>query len=278
MSLSKDLLEAETGTVLPSRGQRNEVTRPFKLGGVKRPFKLGGRAARLGSVFAVVIGLSMGVAGSAGAAGDANFAFARTQGYFSLTWGFPGIPFHFSFGKTAANVSFRVNGQAYGQGGFSVPALPGPSLADPSAANASGNYCQGCLTNAIAINVDVISGPANSVFAPTNAVATDNNCLGCNTLAADYTFVVAPGTTAALTPSGLSDLYTLASTVVSDANTVEPSPVLAVQVVSALNAIQALLENPAELDPVGSPQPAAVAQLAPHAGVQELGETQYATG
>ena len=241
-------------------------------------FKLGGRAAKLGAVVAVVAGLSMGLGGTVGAATDANFAFARTQGNFELTWGFPGIPFHASFGsKAAVNVSFRVNGQAYGQGGFSVPAEQGPNLTDPSSANASSAYCQGCLTNAIAINVDVITGPASSVFAPTNAVAKDTFCVGCNTLAADYTFVVAPGTVAALTPAGLSDLYTIASQVVAEANTNEPSPVLAGQVISALQAIQALLESPAELDPLGSPQAAAVPAFQPQAGVQKFGATQFST-
>ena len=241
-------------------------------------FKLGGRAAKLGAVVAVVTGLSMGLGGTVGAATDANFAFARTQGNFELTWGFPGVPFHASFGsKAAVNVSFRVNGQAYGQGGFSVPAEQGPNLADPSSANASSSYCQGCLTNAIAINVDVITGPASSLYVPTNAVARDTYCLGCNTLAADYTFVVAPGTVAFLTPQGLSDLYAIASTVVAQANTVEPSPVLAQQVVSALQAIQALLGNPAELDPPPSPQPAAVPAAQPQPSVQQFGATNYST-
>jgi hypothetical protein len=241
-------------------------------------FKVGGRAAKLGAVVAVVAGLSMGLGGTVGAATDANYAFARTQGDFELTWGFPGIPFHASFGsKAAVNVSFRVNGQAYGQGGFSVPAETGPNLADPSAARASSSYCQGCLTNAIAINVDVLTGPASSVYAPTQAVATDSFCVGCNTLAADYTFVVAPGTVAALTSQGLSDLYNIASQVVAEANTVEPSPILAGQVISALGEIQTLLGNPTELDPLGSPQAAAVPQLQPPAGVQEFGNTQYST-
>ena len=252
-----------------------------------RAFKLGGRAAKLGSVVAVVVGLTMGLGGSAGlggtagAATDANYAFARTQGNFGLTWGFPGINFHPSFGtKSAVNVSFRVNGQAYGPRGFSVPAEPGPNLADPSSANASSSYCQGCLTNAIAINVDVLTGPAGSVFVPTNAVARDTYCVGCNTLAADYTFVVAPGTVAALTTQGLSDLGAIASQVVADANTPESSSVLAQQVITELQAIQMLLEGP-ELDPVGSPQ-AAVAAPVPHVvqpqqGVQEFGNTQYST-
>jgi hypothetical protein len=253
-----------------------------------RAFKLGGRAAKLGSVVAVVVGLTMGLGGSAGlggtagAATDANYAFARTQGNFGLTWGFPGINFHATFGtKSAVNVSFHVNGQAYGRGSFSVPAEAGPNLADPSSANASSSYCQGCLTNAIAINVDVITGPAGSVFVPTNAVAKDTYCVGCNTLAADYTFVVAPGTVAALTSTGLSDLYGIASTVVADANTVEPSQVLAEQVITELQAIQTLLNGP-ELDPVGSPQAALAApvpQVQTQHGVQvqEFGNTQFST-
>jgi hypothetical protein len=249
-----------------------------------RAFRLGGRTAKLGSVVAVVVGLSMGLGGTAGlgetagAATDSNFAFARTQGNFGLTWGFPGINFHPSFGtKAAVNVSFRVNGQAYGQGRFSVPAEPGPNLADPSSANASSSFCHGCLTNAIAISVDVVTGPARSVFAPTNAVAKDTYCEGCNTLAADYTFVVAPGTVAALTPAGLNDLYSIASTVVAEAHTVEPSQVLAEQVVTALQAIQTLLESPTELDPLGSPQAAVVPAFQPTAGVQKFGATQYST-
>jgi hypothetical protein len=223
-------------------------------------FKLGGRAAKLGAVVAVVAGLSMGLGGTVGAATDSNFAYARTQGNFSLTWGFPGIPFHASFGsKAAVNVSFRVNGQAYGPGGFRVPSEQGPTVADPSAANASSSYCHGCLTNAIAINVDVVSGPTTSVFAPTKAVATDTYCVGCNTLAADYTFVVALGTVAFLTPQGLSALDAIASALVADANTPEQSSVLAAQVEAQLAAIQGVLQpGSATLDPVSSPQPAAV--------------------
>ena len=229
-------------------------------------FNFGGRAAKLGAVVAVVAGLSIGLGGTVGAASDANLVFARTQGNFALTWGFPGIPFHASFGsKAAVIVSFRVNGQAYGHGGFSVPAEQGPILGDPSSATATSSYCQGCLTNAIAINVNVVSGPTNAVYAPTKAVATDIHCTACNTLAADYTFVVAPGAVAFLTQQGLSDLYAIASTVVGEANTVEPSPVLAQQVASALGAIQTLLANPAELDPLPSPQPAAVPAAQPAA-------------
>ena len=249
-----------------------------------RASKLGGRAAKLGSVVAMIVGLTIGLwgtaglGGTAGAATNANYAFARTQGNFGLTWGFPNVNFHASFGtKAAVNVSFRVNGQAYGQGGFSVPNEQGPNLADSSSANASSSFCQGCLTNAIAINVDVVTGPATTVYAPTNAVARDTYCVGCNTLAADYTFVVAPGTVAFLTPQGLSDLYAIASTVVAEANTVEPSPVLAQQVVSALQAIQTLLENPAELDPPPSPQPAAVPAVQPQPAVQQFGATNFST-
>ena len=251
--------------------------------------KLGGRAAKLGGVVAVVLGLTMGLGGTtglgetAGAAVDANYAIARTQGNFAMTWGFPGINLHASFGtKAAVNVSFRVNGQAYSPRGFSVPAEPGPNLADPSSANASSSFCQGCLTNAIAINVDVVSGPAGSVYAPTNAVAKDTYCVGCNTLAADYTFVVAPGTVAFLTQPGLNELYGIASTVVADANMVEPSQVLAAQVITELQTIQTLLEGP-ELDPLGSPQAAVAApaapvpQVQPQQAVQEFGNTQYST-
>lgn len=243
-----------------------------------RACKLGGRAAKFGSVVAVVIGLSLGVSGVAGASTDANYAFAVTQRGIALTGGFPGIPFHFSFGsKSAVNVSFRVNGEAYGQGGFNVPAEQGPSVVDPSAAYASSSFCQGCLTNAIAIAVDVLSGPVSSVYAPTNAVARDNFCFGCNTLAADYTFVVAPGAVAFLTPTGLSDLSSIASQVVTDANTSEPSQALAAQVTSALGSIEAVLESPTDLDPVGTPQSAAVPAFQPQAGVQEFGEIQYST-
>ena len=103
----------------------------------------------------------------------------RPKAAFALTWGFPDSPFHFSFGSRAAvNVSFRVNGQAYAQGGFSIPAERGPSVTDPSTAYASSSHCQGCLTNAIAITVDVLSGPVSSVYAPTKAVATDNYLRG----------------------------------------------------------------------------------------------------
>ena len=144
-----------------------------------RAFKLGGKAAKLGSVVAVVVGLSMASSGTAGASTDANYAFATTQSGLALTWGFPDSPFHFSFGSRAAvNVSFRVNGQAYAQGGFSIPAERGPSVTDPSTAYASSSHCQGCLTNAIAITVDVLSGPVSSVYAPTKAVATDNYLRG----------------------------------------------------------------------------------------------------
>ncbi len=250
-------------------------------------FKLGGRAAKLGAVVAVVAGLSIGLGGTVGAATDANYALARTQGNLSLTWGFPGIPMHASFGsKAAVNVSFRVNGQAYGPGGFSVPAEQGPNVADPSSANASSSFCQGCLTNAIAINVDVVSGPLTSVYAPTNAVAKDTYCVGCNTLAADYTFVVAPGTVAFLTSAGLTQLDLIASQLATYANTPEPSPALAGQVAAQIAQIQAVLGNvPADLDPPASPQPAAAA-VSPAAApvpqvqplqVQEFGNTQYST-
>ena len=44
-----------------------------------RAFKLGGKAAKLGSVVAVVVGLSMASSGTAGASTDANYAFATTK-------------------------------------------------------------------------------------------------------------------------------------------------------------------------------------------------------
>jgi hypothetical protein len=236
-----------------------------------RASKLGGRAAKLGSVAAVAVGLLLGSSGTAAASTDANYVFASTHRGVALTWGFPGGPFQISFrSRTAVNVSFRVNGQAYGQGGFDVPAEQGPTVADPSAAYASSSDCEGCLTNAIAITVDVLSGPVNSVYAPTNAVARDNFCDECNTLAADYTFVVAPGAVASLTPAGLSDLSSIASQVTAAADTEEPSQALAAQVTTALGSIAAVLGSQTDVDPVAAPESAAVPAPQTQAGVQDV--------
>lgn len=225
-----------------------------------------GKVVAAGSgVLVLAVGLGLGTTG-AGAATDANFAFARTQGspvgVFGLVWG-SGTPFGVSFNtRKAVNFSFRVNGVT----NFSVPAVYG-NVSDPSYANATSINCVGCLTNAIAISIDVVSGPITSVYAPTNAVINMQNTSGSNALAVDFTFVVSPGVQASLTPAGLSALAGIASQLNADANAFEPSTTLANQVIDGLNQIATILSNPSDLDPSG-PTP-----VAP--GVQRFGGIQY---
>jgi hypothetical protein len=223
----------------------------------------GKMAAAGGGVLALALGLGLGSAGVAGAATDPNFAFARTAGPFGATWGFPmsGIQITFGNPSHANNTEFRVNGQSFGGGSFSVPAVFG-NVYDQSAANATSGFCTGCQTNAVVITVDVVSGPVTSVVAPTNAQVNLNGVTGGNALAADYTFVVSPGTTTGLTSSALAQLYGLAGQITAEVNVIQPSSVLAGEVVNTLNAVAGVLSDPSSYTaPAATPN----AQLAPQA-------------
>jgi hypothetical protein len=225
-------------------------------------------AGKAAAVLGLAGALGLGSAGVVGAATNPNLSFARTQGPFGVSWGFPFTGFGVTFGTHhATNLSFRVNGQSFTGSNFSVPYVTGNEYVQ-SSANASSSFCQGCETNAVAITVDVVSGPITAVVAPTNAVVNNSYCTACNTLAADYTFVVSPGVQAQITPAGLAALTQIAATLNAEVNSTEPSTVLAGQVVDALNQIQADLGNTSLVDPpLGTPPP----------NVQRFGNIQYAT-
>jgi hypothetical protein len=253
----------------------------------RRGFKWGGSssikwATRGGSAAGLAVVGVVGLSGSADSAINGNFAFAATQ--FNAAGvggtGIPGLRLTFNT-KTAVNMSFLVNGQSFGHGAFTVPSVVGPDIVIPSSANASSAFDSGTLTNAISISVDVASGPVRSVFAPTNAVVNLNHCNGCNALAADYTFVVSPGTAAGLTASQLASLYAIAGQINTAAHVNEPSQELGNTILGGLASIASVLNGvttpavaPAAV-PANSPlavAPAAVPAPAP-VQVQRFGTT-----
>jgi hypothetical protein len=191
------------------------------------------------------VALAIALSGVAGATTTANYVQAQTTGS----------------NQVLSRVYFNVNGQFNFEGPFMFGSELGPSLADPSAAYATSTDCSNCITNAIAININVVNGPLTNVFVPTTAVATNVSCLECNTLAADFTFVVSPGTYAALTSTGLGELSNDASMLTYYASLHESSATLATQVQGVLENVASVLVN--DVDPPASnspPQPISVQQ------------------
>jgi hypothetical protein len=206
------------------------------------------------------LGLFAAFGGAAGATTTSNNVSAQTNGK----------------GQTSVSVAVAVNGQIGGN--FVIPSVQGPVLNDPSSAVASSIKCSICMTNAIAINVNVVSGPLTDVYVPTFASALNADCLACNTLAADYTFVVSPGTQSGLSQTGLDELTYIASQVTLDANTPQSSADLANEVSYWLGEIayvlQTQIQPPLALSSLAQTSTPAVS-TAPPIQVQQYGSTQF---
>jgi hypothetical protein len=185
----------------------------------RRPRLLGGKVYKPLAAGVLAFGLIAVSAGAASAATNYNFVSATAR----------------ASHPTQVKVSFRIASDR------------GPVVNDPSAAYANSLTCDGCTTVAIAVTVDVVSGPVTTVNAPTNAVAYADNCTNCNTFASDFVFVDAPGTPASLTSAGRGALQSIGSQLTSDAYSNETALALQTQVNDLIGQIPGILANPADV-------------------------------
>jgi hypothetical protein len=89
---------------------------------------------------------------------------------------------------------------------FDVRTDRGPYVVASNRAVARSMSCDGCNTVAIAVQIDLVSGPTRRLNATNSAEARTTNCIACNVLASATQFVVAPGVGVHLTEPGATAL------------------------------------------------------------------------
>jgi hypothetical protein len=82
----------------------------------------------------------------------------------------------------------------------------GPFVVASNRAVARSMSCAGCNTVAIAVQIDLVSGPTRRINATNRAEARTTNCVACNVLASATQFIVAPGVGVHLTEPGATAL------------------------------------------------------------------------
>jgi hypothetical protein len=182
----------------------------------RRPGRVAGlKIGALSAAGVLAVGLIAASGGAASAAGAPNNVSSMTGG---LT-------------RNQVNVSFKVLTDT------------GPSVTDQTTATASSVLCNNCKTVAIAVTIDVVSGPVTSVSAPQYSLATNHSTTNSNTLASDAVYVVAPGTAVTLTSAGRSALNAIGAQVSHDANTITSAVALQTQLNSDLAPIPGILAS-----------------------------------
>jgi hypothetical protein len=109
---------------------------------------------------------------------------------------------------------------------------------------ARGSYCTGCRTVAIAVQIDLVSGPVTKVNANNVSVAKNVKCLNCETVADAHQFVVAPGTEdVGLTQQGDSQLRAIRRELIADAWSAAPGAQLQGQINALLARVESVLRT-----------------------------------
>jgi hypothetical protein len=146
---------------------------------------------------------------------------------------------------------------------FQLRTDSGPLVGAFNRAVARSSSCAGCNTVAIAVQIDLVSGPTRRIDVTNRAEARTSNCLGCNTLASATQFVVAPGVDVHLTQQGADALgrahARLDDLASSGASALELQPLID----SVLNDIQLVLQTEVVADQAPAAPTDAIISAAP---------------
>jgi len=160
---------------------------------------------------------------------------------------------------------------------FDVRTDSGPMVGAYNNAVARSMSCGGCNTVAIAVQIDLVSGPTTRIDATNHAEARTSNCIGCNTMASATQFVIAPGTDVHLTQQGVDALDQARARLVELASSGRPVLDLQPFVDSVLNDIQNVLQTEVVADgPAAAPDAGAPSAPTPLLDVMRTGGTVVA--
>jgi hypothetical protein len=134
--------------------------------------------------------------------------------------------------RVDVSVSFRI---AYDHG---------PIVTANNFAFARGSYCTGCRTVAIALQIDLVSGPVTKVNATNVSLAKNVKCVRCDTVADAHQFVVAPGTEdVGFTQQGSSQLRAIKRELIADAWKAQPGAQLQAEINALIARVESVLRT-----------------------------------
>lgn len=94
----------------------------------------------------------------------------------------------------------------------------GTSATDVNRASATSVVCQNCHTVAVAVQIDLASGPVVAIHADNKAVAYENRTVNADTCASAYQFVIAPSVQTSFSADGSAAIGAIKASVQSAAN------------------------------------------------------------
>lgn len=198
---------------------------------------------RLLAAGVLTLGLAVGSASAADAAANVNMALAITRG----PW------------RTSVHTAFQTDNAA------------GLVVGDSNRAQAVSSHCIACKTVAIAVQVDLASGPVVSIRAVNKAIATTIAGVGDDTCASAYQFIVAPDEMVVFSAQGKAAIAAVEAAVAAEARSGASCAAITAQVGADMNTLGATLFDPASYAP-GNPG----VHLLPHLNVNRYQDNQQA--
>ena len=165
----------------------------------------------------MTLGLMIGTATAAGATTNLNGALSITGGPV----------------RTSIHTAFQTDNYA------------GTTVTDVNRAQAvSVNCAPGCKTVAIAVQVDLASGPVIAIHAGNAAVAQTFGAVGADTCASAYQFVIAPNTQVVFSAQGKAGIAAVEAAVAAEARSGDTCAVITDNTDAAMGTLAAVLTDP----------------------------------
>jgi hypothetical protein len=156
---------------------------------------------------------------------------------------------------TNVNVALSLTGGAKhysAHTAFQINNNVGLSVGDGNRAQATSVACLNCKTVAVAVQIDLASGPVVSIRALNKAVATTSHAINADTCAAAYQFIIAPSELVVFSTAGKAAIAAVKAAVTAEVASADSCAVITATVATQMDALQSVLLDPTSYVP-GTP-------------------------
>lgn len=164
----------------------------------------------------IAAALVVATAGSAAAAGNTQLVLSTT-----------GAGTH-----TSVHTGFQTNNET------------GLVVADANQARADSRYCNDCKTVAVAVQIDLASGPVVNIKASNLAISYEYATNNADTCAAAYQFVIAPDLRVSFSDAGKAAIADIKAQVAAEAASTDDCLTITANVASLMDSLGAVLSDP----------------------------------
>lgn len=153
--------------------------------------------------------------------------------------------------------------------GFQVNNNVGLVVGDANRAQAASVFCNGCKTVAVAVQIDLASGPVVTVRAINKAIATEYATNLADTCAAAYQFIIAPDQTVSFSDAGKAGIDAVKAAVAAEAASTDDCLTIDAAVAADMDTLAGVLSDPASyvIAATNTATVARAAVAAPHVNV-----------